>query len=211
MGQALLAVKLLERIWMKTKLFEVNGYIALVVDEPGKSDEEKDVLAAMTEYEGTECWQVVDIRLAAHRAPSKYAGGLIADVLHSTFKPDSLEDAAFIKSKLREFREDQDGTLHWCTFEGIVRGQPNINGYAPAWISLHDAGYFSRADGLAQLLRIKSFWDEYEGDPGQGKIDNQLRQASESELRVLLHIHRLTAKIDAPVDADPDYLGGPEM
>ncbi|WP_455233233.1 hypothetical protein [Geopseudomonas aromaticivorans] len=200
---------------VKTRITRSRGYIALLQVEPGKATRESNVLAAMTLYEGTGCWRLVDVRLARHRTPSPYSGSLIAEDFHSSITPASPEDAAFFKSHLREYREDSDGTLRWCTFEGIVRGHPAVNGYTPPrWANFDQAGYFSQAEGLARLKEIQAFWDTYEGDPAKAKIDNPLRQPSESVLRGELYVHKLLAeKGAAPAEPaiDDEYGVGPSL
>jgi hypothetical protein len=165
----------------QTKLVTEKSCISLVIDDPEKPRGEQDVVAAMTLYEGTGCWRLVDIRLSAHRKPSAYAGSLSADNLCASYKPESAAAARLVKSLLREYQEQEDGTLLWCTFDGIVRGDPKINGYAPVtYANFDQAGYFSKAGGLRKLAEIKAFWDVYVGDPAAARIPNDHLQPTDS-------------------------------
>ncbi|WP_199028449.1 hypothetical protein [Ralstonia sp. ASV6] len=184
---------------VKTKLITEKGRISLVIDDPSKARDERDVVAAMTLHEGTGCWQLVDIRLSEHKKPSPFGGSMYADDFCARFLPDTPEDATVAKSLLREYKELEDGKLLWCTFDGIVRGEPEINGYAPVRY-FDQAGYFSKAGGLAKLAEIKSFWDSYQGDPATAKIPNPLRQPSELVVRFEVTMaKRERATLDVPV------------
>ena len=140
---------------MKTKITRSKGYIALIIDNP-KEANDKDVLAAMTLHEGTGCWRLIDVRLAQYRSVSKYSGSCYADDFHAEYAPKSPEEAEFVKSLLREFEEHSDGSIHWCTFEGIVRGSQTRR---PTYISFDQAGFFSQIEGLAKMKEIKRFWE----------------------------------------------------
>lgn len=167
---------------MKTKITrDRNQYIALIIDEPGKKGKERDVLAAMTLFEGTGCWKMTDVRLSRFRVPDPYAGSLNADVLHASLKPENEEDANYIKSRLREYQEDEDGTIRWCTFDGIVRGHPSVKGYAPArYKNFDQSGYFSQAEGLSKLQEIQLFWDNVPDLNYKWRINNPYWQPSQT-------------------------------
>lgn len=164
---------------MKTRIRHERGRISLIEIDPTKKKGEENVLAAMTLYEGTGCWQLVDVRLARFKAPSQYSGGLDGQDFCARFKPESPDESAFIRSKLTRYREAEDGTIEWCTFEGIVKGSPTVSGYAPVSY-FDDAGYFNKADGLAYLTITKRFWDDYAG--GDFRRENPHRQTSETEI-----------------------------
>ena len=165
---------------MKTSIIEAEGYVALVDQDSSTEPSKRNVLAAMTSYEGYDLWQLTDIRLAAHRKPSPFFGGLIAEDLHATMTPVSPEEAGFIRSRLREFVEDLDGTLHWCTFDGIVRNESSVA--KPAWLKFDQAGFFTREEGISRLQEMQAFWEQFNGDPAIAKFDNQHRQPSASML-----------------------------
>lgn len=186
---------------MRVMLHHRRGRIALIQVEPGKRADESNILAAMTQDEGTPCWQVYDVRLAQHVVPSPYSAEPGAENFHARHTPKDAEERAFYKAHLREYQEDANGTLHWCTFEGIVRGSPAIDGYAPAWRSYDAAGYFGRQEGLAELRKIQAFWEAYDGDPALAKIDNPLRQPTMTALTGEFFLHRLLAE-RASAEAD---------
>lgn len=141
------------------------------------------VLAAMTLWEGTCCWRLVDVRLALHRVPSPYSGGCFADDFCDSLKPETEELALLVKSMLREYTETQGGMILWCTFNGIVRGKPAVNGYTPVtWAGFDQAGWWSRKDGLAYLKKTQAFWESFEGNLAV-KIHNPHHQPSSSEIR----------------------------
>lgn len=169
---------------MRTKIIrQRNRYIALVIDDPKKKNDDKDVLAAMTLYEGTGCWRLVDVRLSKYRTPNPYAGGLMADDLRAYLKPDNAEDAEYIKSRLREFKEYEDGSIMWCSFDGIVKGSPSVKGYTPrVYAAFDQAGFFSQAEGLAKLQEIQLFWDNVPDLNYKWRIDNPHRQPTLSSI-----------------------------
>ncbi|HGP3143465.1 TPA: hypothetical protein ACLG1D_001070 [Pseudomonas aeruginosa] len=165
---------------MKTSIIESEGYVALVDQDSSTEPSKRNVLAAMTNCEGHDLWQLTDVRLATHRKPSPFFGALLADDMHATITPQSPEEAAFFRSRLREFVEDQDGTLHWCTFDGIVRSDsPHAK---PSWIKFDQAGFFSREEGLSRLQEMQAYWEQFRGDPSTVKVENPSRQPSASLL-----------------------------
>lgn len=186
---------------MKTKIIREKFRVSLVLDDPTKKRGEYDVVAAMTLYEGTGCWQLVDVRLGQYMRPHPYAGGLSADHFHASHSPDSPEEAEFVKLLLREYVEDKDGSLHWCSFEGIVRGQPTVKGYAPPSFGQSQAGYFSQKDGLAKLKEIQEFWESYEGSPAAAKVDNPHRQPTQSSIMSAVIMKKMAGELP-----DPDSL-----
>ena len=121
---------------------------------------------------------------AKYRKVSPYSGGLFSDDIHSSYKPKNEDDSKFVQSLLREFTIDEDGIIHWSTFEGLVRGTPAETPYCRN----NGVGYFTRAEGLAELKRIQAFWDQYEGDPDYAKVDNHHRQPSEMSISMKIWI-----------------------
>lgn len=161
---------------MKTKLKRSKGRIELVID-----DAEQGRLAVLEEHEGTGCWCLSDIRLAPYQCVSAYSAMHDADAYCSSFSPKSPDEANFVKSLLREYKELEDGTILWATFNGLVRGHPDINGYKPArWADFDQVGYFSFKEGLEHLKEMREFWATFEGDPNTVKLDNPHHQVSES-------------------------------
>ncbi|HMC44209.1 MAG TPA: hypothetical protein VKJ77_02670, partial [Caballeronia sp.] len=165
---------------MKTYIRREGWRVALVLDDPEVVPRERGILAAMNCLEGTGCWRLVDLRLSQYRKPSRYSGDMSADVYHANIKPDSEREAVLVKSMLREYREDEDGTIRWCSFDGLVRGHPEVDGYRPvSYANFDQAGYFAYAEAFAQLEEIKRWWDVYEGDPAHARIENGHRQVAE--------------------------------
>lgn len=166
---------------MRTRFTRSRGWIALLADDKKYPKDEAPVLAAMTLHEGTGCWQLTDIRLSLHKKPSRYSGSLNADVLCAHIKPETPEAADYVKSQLREYKELEDGTILWCTFDGIVRGHREVSGYRPpSWEDSDQAGYFSQAEGLAKLKEMQAAWDSIDSLDSNWRIDNPLRQMSET-------------------------------
>lgn len=169
---------------MKTRLSYDKGYISLIVDHQGDLSKDRAVLAAMTLLEGTGCWSIVDIRLDPDGYAHPWSGSLIAEDFQSSIVPESTQDAAYVKSRLKEYEEREDGRIVWCTYRDIVRGQTGVKGYIPvARHDFHASVYHSRAEGLAYLKDAKQFWDGYEGEIELAKIDNPFRQPGSTGLR----------------------------
>lgn len=186
----------------KSEIIEREGHIALVLADPAVAAWERNRVAEMTEDEGTDCWRVVDIRLKRFPQLSMYGCSTGADVYHASFTPDTEAEARLVKPMLREYREDADGSIHWCTFDGIVRGHPEVDGYRPRrYLDFDQAGYFSRDEGMAKLLEMKAFWDVYDGSLVDARIENPHRQVSDSEVQGLIIMERMNAERDRRVAA----------
>lgn len=195
---------------MKTRIIHKPDQIQLVIDNPAKPKGWHDVLAAMGLYEDTGCWQLMDIRLSKHEKPGPYACGLYPEVLCAGFEPKTKEDADFVKSFLREYQEQPGGEIVWCTFDGIVRGETEIRGRKPDWSPSHQAGYFSRADGLAELKKIKEFWGDIESLDSNWRIENPHRQPTEHEVTLALLVHKQKSKTSQATEQSDDD-AGPKM
>lgn len=192
--------KALETPGYETRLNHEKGRISLAIVDHETPRSEWDVVAAMTHYEGTGCWRVTDVRLSRARTPSPYAGDLNADVLCSSYKPESGAEAASVRQLLREYREEPDGSFLWCTFDGIVRGAPEVKGHRPAmWADFDQAGFFSRSDALATLREIQSFWATYTGPRNAARIPNPHRQPGEFEIGFLV---RAQPELQRPADSE---------
>lgn len=169
---------------MKTRLSYDKGYISLIVDHQGDLSKDRAVLAAMTLFDGTGCWSIVDIRLDPDGYAHPWSGSLIGEDFQSSIVPESIQDAAYIKSRLKEYEEREDGRIVWCTYRDIVRGQTGVKGYIPAGRhDFHAPVYHSRSDGIAYLKDAKQFWDVYEGEIEKAKINNPFRQPGMTGLR----------------------------
>lgn len=180
-------MKALDTPGYETRLNHEKWRISLAIVDQDKPRSEWDVVAAMTLYEGTGCWRVTDVRLSRARTPSPYAGELSADVLCSSYKPESDAEAVVVRRLLREYREEPDGSFLWCTFDGVVRGTPEVKGYRPAmWADFDQAGFFSRSDALARLRDIQSFWATYTGPRNSARIPNPHQQPGQFEIGCLV-------------------------
>jgi hypothetical protein len=197
---------------MQTGIVHKRGRIQLIIDDPSKARGKHDVVAAMDHYEGTNCWELLDLRLTKHRTPGPYACSPVANVFCASYKPETKEEADFIKSRLREFQEQPDGEILWCTFDGVVRGAPDVNGYKPPqWGDFNQAGYFSRADGLAKLNEIKEFWDGVDDLDSDWRIENPNRQPSLIEITAKILFKKLDMEEQASADknnADEEQSSG---
>ncbi len=170
---------------LKSKLLHQKGRIQLVIDD--KKTKEKSVLAELTEYEGTGCWRLEDIRLTKHHAISAYSLGS-AESYCSSYSPKDKDESEYIKSKLREYAELDSGEILWASFEGPVRGHPEVNNYTPKrWANFDQVGYFDKKEGLEKLNEIKLFWDAKVEIGTDWRIDNPYRQPSESDIRSICH------------------------
>lgn len=142
------------------------------------------VLGAMNLFEGTRCWYLIDVRLRDYPAAHPWSGSGGGDDFWSQLTAQSPEEAAYIKSSLREYEEVEPGTFRWCTFRGIVKGECEINGYAPpGYENFRRPVFHNRASALAYLKEAQTFWESYEGTIRDSKIENAHRQPTESDIR----------------------------
>lgn len=175
----------------KSKIIERQGQIALVLVNPNAVPWEQNRVAEMTNYEGTDCWTLVDIRLKRYPQLSQYGCSTSAEDYHSIFTPVSNDEAQIVKSLLREYWEDANGGIHWCTFNGIVRGHPEVNGYSPIrYLNFDQSGYFSRKEAMLKMLVMKAFWDSHEGSLSEARIENPNKQFGVTEMRGHIIIER---------------------
>lgn len=164
---------------MKTRISsDRNKYYELIIDEGRKKNVERRVLAAMTLFEGTGAWMLKDIRLSPYEGAHRYSGGLYSDDITCRIKPETEAEAAFYRSKLHTFTEDENG-FKWSTYSGLVVGTPRED----SWISRNNhVGFFTRAEGLAYLRSLQPWWDEVRGNPDRAKIPNPKLQPSSTIL-----------------------------
>lgn len=162
---------------MKTRISRPYASCVEVIVDNGKKGERL-VLASMTLVHNCRAWMLTDIRLHPHREPSEYSGGLRADDVCARHKPESAEEAAFVRSMLREYREER-GYILWSTFAGLVKGSPRDH------ILLRDGndiGYFSKSEGMAKLEEIQAWWESYAGPMDAAKLPNPFLQPSQMEV-----------------------------
>jgi len=126
---------------MKTRIIQSKGCIELIINQSHRLDIEKQVVAGMSLIEGSGLWVLTDIRLSKYRVPSRYGASIMADDLCASYRPESPAESIYVKSLLREYREQPDGEILWCSFNGIVRGvcDKYVNG-----LKFNSSGYFSK-------------------------------------------------------------------
>lgn len=147
---------------------------------------QKLVLARMSLFEGTGKWVLTDLRLRTfHRVPSEFSCVLDSDMVNSWLTFDSEEELNKIKSYLREYTVDYESdTIHWATYQGVVRGQPVTRDEYPYLADhLNHVGFFSRKDGLAYLKNAQEWWSKYDGEVKDAKLPNEHVQPSSSNIR----------------------------
>lgn len=168
---------------MKTKIRYRRGQIALMLDDGSKDPwHESPRVAQMELYEGTGCWQLVDIRLAPyHTIKSPYSCSLSAEHYYAHYKPRDETEASALRKTLREYDEDEEG-FHWCTFHGIVRGHKTVRGYRPSWLTHEFAGFFSRSESLSLLKEMQQWWEAYDGEYQAAKIPNPNIQPTQTDI-----------------------------
>ena len=194
---------------MKTKLTYEKGRISLIVDHGKDTSREKMVLAAMTLFEGTGCWSIIDIRLEDNPVAHPWSGSGSGEDFYSTFVPKSADEATYARSQLKEYEELEDGSFRWCTFKGIVRGACEINDYAPGgYQTFRRPVFHNRTDGLAYLKETQTFWDSYEGKIADSKIPNPHVQPNETEISWGLAIKKIEARAAVKKAADAEASPG---
>jgi len=189
---------------MKTKIRNIrNSVYKLVIDLPKTTVDEEPVLAVLTHFEGTGCWSIEDVRLGKHKSVGKYFGASGEDYW-SSFDAKNSQEAGFVRSLLRDFKEAPSdipnsvspgsGVTHfdWCTFNALVPGlnSAELSGY-PVNLSNGAPLFHSRKNALEHLKSIAEFWEawphsELDEDivkkASAVKIDNPSRQLSETEM-----------------------------
>jgi hypothetical protein len=164
---------------MKVKFKRMKGSISLVIDDLGNNYES--VLAAMVHLEGTPCWRLVDLRLSRQKRASLYSGTCNADDFQSSIKLVDEHMRAKVAALLREYSVIGDEIV-WCTFDGIVRGKPEVSGYKPKWKNFDQAGWWSYKDAFDYLRKAKEFWSSFDGDCNSVKLDNPYLQPNIIEI-----------------------------
>ncbi|MBI6885084.1 hypothetical protein [Pseudomonas putida] len=167
---------------MKTKYLIEKGRISLVIDNGVRG--EKQVLAAMTLWEGTGVWSIVDIRLDKYATAHEYSGSGSADEFYGELTPKSEEERSRIKAMLHEYQELEDGRIIWCPMTSLVKGAYEIDGYAPPSPNgLRRAVHHTRDQGKAILKEIQAYWEAHEGTVAQAKIANPHAQPESDRIR----------------------------
>lgn len=175
---------------MKTKIkcFK-NSYYQLLVFSP-ENPKEGLIVATLSSYFNSGCWRLTDVRLSEHKDPCDVNILDSAEDYLSTCKPENQEEAEFYKSKLKSFREMDDGKLVWSTFDGLVKGHDSINDYQPKrHYDFHGPGYFSKKEGYEKLKEMQEFWESVEDLSKPWRIENPHSQPDAGSIRMDYHWH----------------------
>ena len=180
----------------KTQLIQGRGYVSLVIDNPSLDPVDRIRIAEMVEYADAACWRLNDIRLCEYPVLSKYGCSISGETYHSSYSPKTDEEREVVRTMLREYWEAEDGSIHWCTFDGVVRGHADVDGYKPkTYLNFDQAGFFSYKEAMAKLLEIKSFWDSYQGNFTDAKILNPHKQPNLIELTCALTLQKRAPRV----------------
>lgn len=165
---------------MKTRIERRKGSVSLLVErnEPGAPIE---VLACLQQMADSSNWFVIDIRLLQRPIAHEFSGSAAAEDFCAHVSPESEAERDFYQSKLKEYKEDCDGRLLWCTYRNMWRGEHGVDGYTPPSV-VEPLVYMSFKDGLKIMQEIRSYWESYEGAISSAKIENPYRQPREGEL-----------------------------
>lgn len=169
---------------MKTKINRLKGYIELVLDEPVDGVMfEKGVLAGMTQFHELDCWILCDMRLGRHIQCSPYTASISAEDYFCHLIPEDDEQRLLILSYLKEYTEHQDGTITWCSYNKMVRGERDIKGDSPSsHLQFFPEVYHGKKNALNLLLQIQEYWNTYTGTLKESKINNPYLQKNASEI-----------------------------
>jgi hypothetical protein len=195
----------MEQYPLKTRITHRKNHIALIIDQPiAPSGEGTAVLAAMTMMEGTGCWFLIDIRLGPRPVAHQWSGSGTAEYFYSEMKPNTPSEASAIKAMLKEYEEREDGTLIWCSFRNIVRGEVGVKGYVPpSYNNFHAPVYHSKSEGLAKLNEIQEFWAQHTGTVAEAQIENPYAQPTRSDIEREFIFQRVMKK-HAVKDSEDD-------
>lgn len=160
---------------MKVKLAKRKGYYRLVVDDKAIneqydcSQEDPIVLATLSSWEGTECWELNDLRLCNVIHPSPYLSGNNVQ----SYKPKNEEEEFWITSALMQYEKRED-KYYWSTFNGVVAfGDKTFDPDVPSYVSRSMEGCWSFSEGMKKFNEIREFWESFNGnDLKSTKINN---------------------------------------
>lgn len=163
---------------MKTRIISRRNNCYELIVANAASFDNRQVLASMVLFESTGCWMLTDIRLHQHKAPSAYSGALSSSDISCRYSPADAAEAELVQGLLREYTLNEDGSISWSSFEGLVRGVKRPCCWSDNY---HNGiGYFSRAEGYAYLKKLQEFWADCAEDPANVKIPNPHRQPTEA-------------------------------
>jgi hypothetical protein len=183
---------------MQLKYTRQKGIIGLELQHKPEGDGAFPLVAFMLNYEKTPYWIICDRRLSRVMELSPYPD-LDAGYVRCMFKPNGKQERLIATSLLNNYQEAEDGTLHWSTFDGIVKGLSILAGEKPLYGRDHSpALYFTRDQGLEVLKRIQGEWEAYTGKPEDHQVNNPHLQITRREL-----VARVRDKVSIFEDASP--------
>lgn len=165
---------------MKTRVLRRKGCVTLIADR-GVSDAPHEVLACLQQMADSSNWFIVDIRLLERPVAHEFSGSPAAEDFCANIKPESEAERAFHISRLKEYVEQSDGSLMWCTYRNLWRGEQGIDDYIPPSI-VKPSIYMPFKTGLKNLQGIRDYWEAYSGLISDAKIENLHRQPREGDL-----------------------------
>jgi hypothetical protein len=182
---------------MKVKLAKRKGYYRLVVDDKAINEKykctqkEPIVLATLSGWEGTQCWDLRDIRLCHVIYPSPY----LSSSNLQTFTPKNEEEEGWITSALKQYEKSED-KYSWSTFDGVVAfGDKTFDPDNPDYVGRTLEGCWSFSEGMKKFDEIREFWEKFEGnDLATTKLINPNLQPSSnyfSSLSIMIEMKAL--------------------
>ncbi|WP_342366696.1 hypothetical protein ACOK4R_34650 (plasmid) [Pseudomonas fluorescens] len=179
-GQSRAAINFKLEKTMRTRTIRRKGQVSLVIDREDPSAP-REVLASLQQMADSSNWFVIDIRLLQRPVAHEFSGSAAAEDFCAHLTPESAEERDFYVKKLDDYLEQQDGTLLWCTYRNMWRGEQGIDGYIPPSIVLPHV-YMTFKNGLKLMKDIQDYWESFEGKIADAKVENPYRQPREGEL-----------------------------
>jgi hypothetical protein len=173
-----------------------NRVFKLTIEVPKLSKDEQPLIAVSTNYEGTGCWSIEDLRLYPRVGLEfgRYFGNS-AENFHSSITVKTEAEYKLVSSLVPVHTSDAEEfpkRLHWCTYKGIVRGSTAAElGLTNSWMAQKHDILHRYKPMLEKMHEIKAFWEEQaidEGDPELSaiiagiKLNNPFLQPSESNI-----------------------------
>lgn len=179
---------------MKTYINKIDdNHLELQIEVGGS----KAVVASINGF-AEDAWIPKDLRLHEFEQPSQYSGSLRADDMLAHWQPESPEEADYVRSLLREYEEAPDGSITWCSFQGLVRGTPREGVFLSRQNQL---GYHTKTEVMAWLEDVRAWWEGYTGEASKAKIDNPDKQMTSSQMMMYCVGKRMG--LDVPPPPEP--------
>lgn len=199
---------------MKTHLLRSSSLSAkLALSLPGVAALDSPVIFRVIGIEGLDLYCVEDIRLSPASGPNKYFRVLSDDyvarcVYHTE---EELEEILhFVKNAYQIVKVDPEGapgSVSWCTFDGIAKGETPARLGATGHSLPNIAVYHTQDEAEHLLQEAQEFWEAFgvqeNLDPvsaaGRIKIRNLHAQPSESHLAFLIRLKRRIQSQNQPI------------